>query len=534
MRDSLLLSHGKNFAWLRNIDWSRRSAKDAIVIGGAAILTVVALAGSQFSDNFLIFLQRHDDWYLDDMIMASFVVNIGLVIFAFRRLRELSSEIGARGNAERESHRLAHHDPLTGLADRRLFDQTLEETLQCLDPHGRAALLMLDLDGFKGVNDTHGHVAGDRALLAVSKMLAAQLRDATLARLGGDEFAIVVPHIESRDAVAALAYRIVAGFSEPFRLGGVSASVSLGVSIGIVVAPDDGVNPDLLARRADLAMYRAKAEGRSLVCFYDSDMEVFAERKARIETDLRRAVEADTFVPYYQPLVSLNGNQIIGFESLARWGGTGEPLLPDQFIPLAEETGLILQLGDQLLRKSCIDARTWPDDLFLTFNISGVQLCDSGLGLRILSILAQTGFNPKRLELEITETALVKSTDVAREVIDHLRAAGVSIALDDFGTGYATLSQLMSLHFDKIKIDRSFVQRLGKDPESLVIVRAIVGIANGFGLCTVGEGVESEEQRICLHDNGCVEGQGYLFSKAIPASEVGVFLNSHRGTSRAA
>ena len=271
-------------------------------------------------------------------------------------------------------------------------------------------------------------------------------------------------------------------------------------------------------------MYHAKGEGRSLVSFFKPEMEALAERKARILGKLREAVAANTFVPHYQPLVSLDGDRIVGFEALARWGGGGEMLTPDQFIPLAEELGLIVQLGDQLLRKACLDAAAWADDLYLAFNISGVQLSDPNLGLRILSILSQTGFNPRRLELEITETALVKSTDVARKVIDELRGVGVSIALDDFGTGYATLSQLMSLHFDKIKIDRSFVQRIGKDAESLVIVRAIVGLAKGFQLSTVAEGVEREDQRICLQDNGCVEGQGYLFSKAVPADEVARLL----------
>jgi diguanylate cyclase (GGDEF)-like protein len=436
--------------------------------------------------------------------------------------------MGARGRAELEALRLANHDALTGLPNRRSFAQTLEETLGRLEPGERAALLMLDLDGFKAVNDRHGHAAGDRVLLEVGGMLTGMLSNATLARMGGDEFAIILPEMESHDSVAALARRIVAGFVEPFAIG--NASVSLGVSIGIVVAPDDGASPDVLVRRADLAMYRAKAEGRSLISFFEPEMETLVERRVRMERDLRQAVAAETIVPHYQPLVSLHGNRIIGFEALARWGGAGEPLFPDQFIPLAEETGF----GDQLLRRACLDAKTWPRDLFLAFNISGVQLRDPDAGLRILSILEQTGLDPRRLELEITETALVKSTEVARKIVDELRAVGVSIALDDFGTGYATLTQLMSLHFDKIKIDRSFVQRLGKDPESLVIVRAIVGLAKGFGLTTVGEGVEREDQRACLEDNGCSEGQGYLFSKAVAGSEIAALLHEQRATSRAA
>lgn len=512
--------------------WSRRDVKEAIIIFGMALFVFIVAAQTQLYETLDAYFMEHDDWHLDDVLIVSAVMSIALVIYGYRRFKDLSNEMKARGRAETEAQRLARHDPLTGLPNRRFFGQTLEEALRHLGPGKHAAVMMLDLDGFKAVNDAYGHAEGDRALLAVSGLLSGMLPDGALARMGGDEFAVVVPEAESRESVAALARRIVAGFTAPFVLG--DAFVPLGVSIGIVVAPDDGGSPDILLRRADLAMYRAKAEGRSLVSFYDPEMEAMAARKARMERDVRRAVANDTIVPHYQPLVSLNGNRIIGFEALARWVGEGERLFPDQFIPLAEETGLITQLGDQLLMKACRDAATWPHDLFLAFNISGIQLCDPGLGLRILSILAQTGLDPRRLELEITETALVKSNDAARKIVDQLRAVGVTIALDDFGTGYATLTQLTSLHFDKIKIDRSFVQRLGKDPESLVVVRAIIGLAKGFGLTTVGEGVEVEDQRACLQDNGCAEGQGYLFSKAVPAAEIAGLLSGQSGTPKAA
>jgi diguanylate cyclase (GGDEF)-like protein len=512
--------------------WSRREMKEALLIFGVTLVVFIIVAQTQLFEKLNDYLLAHDNWHLDDLLLVSSIVSIALVIYGYRRFSDLSNEMRARSKAEIEAQRLARHDPLTGLPNRRFFGLTLDEVLRDLGPGKHAAVMMLDLDGFKAVNDTHGHAEGDRALLAVSGLLSGMLPDGVLARMGGDEFAIIVRELKSHDSVAALARRIAAGFTEPFVIG--EASVSLGVSIGIVVVPDDGDKPEILLRRADLAMYRAKAEGRSLFSFYDPEMEAFVERKARIERDVRRAVADDTIVPHYQPLVSLNGNRIIGFEALARWTGEGERLFPDQFIPLAEETGLISQLGDQLLTKACRDAATWPNDLFLAFNISGIQLCDPGLGMRILSIVAQTGFDPRRLELEITETALVKSNDAARKIVDQLRSAGVTIALDDFGTGYATLTQLMSLHFDKIKIDRSFVQRLGKDSESLVVVRAIVGLAKGFGLTTVGEGVEEEDQRACLEDNGCAEGQGYLFSKAVPAIEVSGLLSGQNGTARAA
>jgi diguanylate cyclase (GGDEF)-like protein len=532
---SVLSRRCKRFSALPHIDWSRRDVKDAVIIFGTAIVGFIVVTQTELYEAIDAFLLKHDDWHLDDLIMISSIMSIALIIYGYRRIKDLSNMMYARGSAELEAHRLARHDALTGLPNRRFFGHTLEEALRDLKQGERAAILMLDLDGFKAVNDTLGHAEGDRALLAVGGMLSGLLHNATLARMGGDEFAIVVPQMESHESVAALARRIVAGFLEPFAIG--KASVSLGVSIGIVVAPDDGLSPDVLVRRADLAMYRAKAEGRSLISFYSPEMEALADSRARMDRELRRAVAADTIVSHYQPLVSLKDNRIIGFEALARWGGEGEPLLPDQlpdqFIPLAEEIGLISQLGDQLLRKACVDAKTWPCDLFLAFNMSGVQLRDPSVGLRILSILMQTGFDPRRLELEITETVLVKGTKIAQKIIDELRMAGVRIALDDFGTGYSTLTQLSSLHLDKIKIDQSFVQRLGRDPKSQVIVRAVLALAKGFGVTSVAEGIEREDQLACLQDNGCSEGQGNLFGKSVPAIEIAALLSSQL-TTRAA
>ena len=250
------------------------------------------------------------------------------------------------------------------------------------------------------------------------------------------------------------------------------------------------------------------------------------ERRIQIERELRLAIASDGIVPHYQPLVSLNGNRIIGFEALARWkNGDLGFVAPDLFIPIAEETGLINALGDRLFRRACVDAVAWPPGLVLAFNVSPVQLRDPTLGLRLLSILAQTGFSPRRLEIEITESALVENIGVAQIVIDQLREGGVRIALDDFGTGYATLSQLLSFHLDKIKIDRSFVSRLDKSEDSQVIVRAILGLAKGFGLTTTAEGVEDAGQLAYLKANGCTEGQGYLFSRAIPAADITALLS---------
>jgi predicted signal transduction protein with EAL and GGDEF domain len=313
-------------------------------------------------------------------------------------------------------------------------------------------------------------------------------------------------------------------------------TAEFGAGIGISVAPNDGTDPGELVRRADRALYRAKAAGRSSVCFFEPEMDARVERRMQIERELRSAVAADVIVPHYQPLVSLDGgNRIVGFEALARWESKSLGYIgPDVFIPIAEEIGLMPLVSRQLLRRACLDAAAWPSTFTLAFNISPVQLRDPTVGLRILSILAETGFSPHRLEIEITETALVENLAVAQAIIDELRAAGIRVALDDFGTGYSTLSQLLSFRLDKIKIDRSFVSRLNESSDGQVIVRAILGLAKGFGLTTTAEGIEDAVQLEYLKANGCTEGQGYLFSKAIPAADVAALLNCRPYTSVAA
>jgi diguanylate cyclase (GGDEF)-like protein len=438
---------------------------------------------------------------------------------------KLQMEITARVTAETEARKLARHDPLTGLPNRRFFAEKLDDTLHGMESsRGQTAVLMLDLDGFKAINDIYGHAAGDQALIECAERMGSVIRSGTmLARVGGDEFAIILPNMASLDEPAGLARRIVGAIADPFMIG--TAATRLGIGIGIAVAPDDGREHDELVRRADLALYGAKAIGQSTIRFFEPEMDALVDRRMRMEQELRNAVAAKTIVPYYQPLVSLAENRIIGFEALARWQSEESGIIPpDVFIPIAEECGVIGELGDQLLRRACRDARTWPADITLAFNISAVQLRDTTLGLRILSILGETGFDPRRLEIEITESALVENIDMAQRVIDQLRRSGIRIALDDFGTGYATLAQLQTLNLDKIKIDRRFVDRVVKDKESLVIVRAILGLASGFGLTTTAEGIEEDEQRVCLQANGCLEGQGYLFSEAVPASNIPALL----------
>jgi diguanylate cyclase (GGDEF)-like protein len=479
------------------------------------------------------FAIEYREWEIDNLIFDVFVLSIGFAIFSYRRVKELAVEMKGRRSAELEAKKLSRHDPLTGLPNRRFFVEAFSDVLLTTTTYSRSAVLMLDLDGFKAINDAYGHAVGDGVLIEFAQRVSEIMRaGAVLIRVGGDEFSVIVPNIKSLDGPTALARRITAAVAEPFLIGNISTSV--GVGIGIAVAPTHGMDPELLVQRADRALYRAKAEGHSCIRFFEPDMDAHVERRIAIENELRAAVAAKIIVPYYQPVVAFEGRRVIGFEALARW--KSEKLgwvAPDVFITVAEEIGIINELGDQLLRQACLDARTWPPDLTLAFNISAIQLRVPTIGLRILAILAETGFNPRRLELEITETALVDNIKVAQNVTSQLRQAGVRIALDDFGTGYATLSQLLSLKLDRIKIDRSFVNCLGKDKESTTIVRAVLGLAHGFELETTAEGVENDKQLASLIAEGCLEGQGYLFSKAVPAYEVQSLLENQESNTKA-
>jgi diguanylate cyclase (GGDEF)-like protein len=508
------------------------ATRDAYLLLGFASLLFAVAHIYELPPHLLQFGLDNADTEIDDLIFVIFTLSVASIVYGLRRYRDLAREVKRRISAEVEALKLARHDPLTGLPNRRFFEEQLEQYLNDVSAAGatkQTAVLMLDLDGFKTINDSYGHAMGDKALCEFARRVSSIMRaDAFFARVGGDEFTIIMPTIPSVEDPAILARRIVTAIAEPFVLDQVTAEC--GVGIGIAVAPNDGLHAEELLKRADRALYRAKAAGRSSVRFFEPEMDSHVERRIQVERDLRKAIASESIVPHYQPLVSLDdGNRIIGFEALARWqNGDAGFVAPDVFIRVAEDTGLIGALGDQLFRRACLDATSWPPNFLLAFNVSPVQLRDPTLGLRLLTILGQTGFSPRRLEIEITESALVENIGVAQRVIDELRQAGVRIALDDFGTGYATLSQLLSFHLDKIKIDRSFVARLDDTEDSQVIVRAILGLAKGFGLTTTAEGVEDPRQLAYLKANGCTEGQGYLFSKAVPATGISALLKETR------
>jgi diguanylate cyclase (GGDEF)-like protein len=389
------LTHGSNFVHRTGNKAAllRPATFDALVISIFCATGFLVEYYYDLAPKLFQFALDYEEWEIDNLIFVVFVMSIGLAIFSYRRVKELAVEMKARRNAELEAKKLARHDPLTGLPNCRFFVETLGEVLSTTTADSWSAVLMLDLDGFKSINDAYGHAIGDQTLIEFAHRISAVTRSAAvLTRFGGDEFAIIVPNIKSLDDPTALARRIVAAVAEPFLIGRISTSV--GVGIGIAIAPSDGMNPEVLVQRADRALYRAKSEGHSCIRFFEPDMDAHVERRIAIETELRAAVAAQIIVPYYQPVVAFQGRRIVGFEVLARWHSNKLGwVAPDVFITVAEEIGIISKLGDQLLRQACIDARAWPPELTLAFNISAVQLRDPTIGLRVLAILAETGFS---------------------------------------------------------------------------------------------------------------------------------------------
>jgi diguanylate cyclase (GGDEF)-like protein/PAS domain S-box-containing protein len=421
----------------------------------------------------------------------------------------------------------ADHDALTGLPNRRAFYERIEDQLARANRLGGSfAVLLVDLDRFKPVNDAHGHTAGDSVLCEVAGRIGTVIRRGdAVARLGGDEFAVIS---ETRGRAGAdwagkLAQRIISAVRAPIATAG--TVIELGASIGIAQFPSDGASAESLLHAADVAMYRAKNEGRGGYRFFEQAMDIEMREKAALEADLRAAIAAGEIRPYYQPLMSLRDNRLLGFEILARWQHPKRGAVsPDIFIPLAERVGLISELTYALLREAGRDAKNWPQHLSLSLNISPLQLANDQLPVELLAVLTEVGFPPGRLEVEITENALVSDLEAAKSVLSSLQNLGIRIALDDFGTGYSSLHHLRELQFDKLKIDRSFVQSMCSDPESAKIVSAILGLASSLGLPTTAEGIEDQEVLRKVIEGGAEYGQGHLFGRALPASEVALLV----------
>jgi diguanylate cyclase (GGDEF)-like protein/PAS domain S-box-containing protein len=437
-------------------------------------------------------------------------------------------DITERRRAEERITHLAHYDALTDLPNRTLFHERLKTELAHAAPDRPLAVLYIDIDEFKSVNDSLGHMIGDQLLKSVAASLAACTRKSDfVARLGGDEFAIVQTGIEDTDDVMKLVSRIFHAIRSPYQCLG--HQLTTDASIGIALAPQDGSDIDQILKNADLAMYAAKAAGRRTYRFFEADMEAEVRARRSLEIDLRQALVDGGFEVHYQPLLSLETNTVTGCEALVRWRHAERGMIsPAEFVPLAEDTGLINQLGEWVLTTACKEAATWPGNVTLAVNVSPVQFKTGTLALKVMAALSASGLPASRLELEITEAVLIRDDEAALAVLHDLRAIGVRIALDDFGTGYSSLSYLQRFPFDKIKIDRCFISDIAEPKGSACIVQAVVNIAAERRMTTTAEGVETEQQRELLRDLGCSEIQGYLFSAPKPAAEIRPMLQADR------
>ncbi|WP_181703295.1 putative bifunctional diguanylate cyclase/phosphodiesterase [Chthonobacter albigriseus] len=430
--------------------------------------------------------------------------------------------------AQRAAEELARHDALTGLPNRRTFSAALTSAIG--DPDGTdtgSYVLLIDLDRFKPVNDTYGHAAGDQVLCEVSRrLLRLAGPDDMVARLGGDEFAILCrpgSRSDILETAKGFAEQIIASSRTPISVGDIA--VEIGASVGIALCSTDGADADEVLRAADVAMYRAKQGGRNTYRNFEPLMDEERKTRAKLEEDVRAGLLSGAIEPYYQPLLDLRSGHIKGFEILARWNDEARgSVSPDLFIPVIEQLGLADELATRMLSRACQDTRDW--DVELSLNISPLQLQDPFLPTRILAVLTRENFPPSRLEIEVTETALMGDVDRARHVLSEFRGLGISVALDDFGTGYSSLNHLRELKFDRLKIDRSFIMTMADNPESEKIVDAVLGLAESLGIAVVAEGIENEVARAKLAGRGCEFGQGYLFSRPVPADQARVLVES--------
>ncbi|MHA6719278.1 putative bifunctional diguanylate cyclase/phosphodiesterase [Sphingomonas sp. RS6] len=495
-------------------------AEAAIVTVGGVLFASWASIVHPF-ETVVAFLMSFGKWPVDEIFFTFSLSAFALFAIALRRAGELAGEMANREAAEARALSLARHDPLTGLANRRVLQDSLPTLVAAAEAAARqCTLLCIDLDHFKPINDVYGHETGDRVLGEVATRLSQIAKGELVARTGGDEFVMAVLQEHGSDAAARLAGRVIQSLSAPYRIG--DRRLEIGASVGIARSPLDASSAEDLLRAADVAMYESKRSGRGTYHFFRSDMDERLRTRAAIEADLRDAIENGEIVPYFQPVISLADDRVLGFEALARWHhpvrGT---IAPDTFIPVAEDLGLIDMLSVRILRDGCIAAREWAPDATLSINISPVQLRDPWLAVRLLAVLTDTGFPPGRLIIEVTENAIIDDIPAVAELFESLRRTGIRIALDDFGKGYSSLSHLRLLHFDHLKIDGSFVRTVAS-PESQKIVKAVAGLGKALGMPVTAEGVETAAAAELLRSLGCEQAQGYFYGTPAPAGALGV------------
>jgi diguanylate cyclase (GGDEF)-like protein len=513
------------------VTWYRgksRSYIDLLLVAAMVAPLYVYLLQIDAFDAVFDWSRSHEDWEIDELFALAFCLGLIAIVFSWRRLVDLRREMKRRREAEAAAHRLARHDALTGLPNRRSFLEEFPRWTDHLLEDEICALFVVDLDHFKPINDLYGHRLGDEVLRVIAGRLSEIVEaDGLVARLAGDEFGILLRCHRGDDAPLRLARRIVHSLPKPIALA--SLSVEVGVSVGGTIYDSqcdtgglgrrDGSAVETAMRQADMAMYRAKTEGRGMYRFFDAAMDERLQERVQLEREIKSAIARGEIVPYYQPLVDLNTRKTIGHEILARWKHpTRGLLLPELFIPIAEDTNTIGDLTYSVLSQAVRDDKGQPGETFLSLNLSPRQFADPWLSQKILAILTDAGFPPKRLEIEITETAVVRRLDEAKATLRSLRNLGIRIALDDFGTGYSGLHHLRELSLDTLKIDRSFIMQMLEKPEEAKIVKAILGLGHSLGLHTTAEGIETKEVLDQLISLGCDTGQGFLFGKAEPAA----------------
>ena len=456
-------------------------------------------------------------------LKMAFILNIAIILFGWRRSKDLREALEAHEQAERAAHRNANTDHITGLANRRELMHTLGETLGA---KRTGVLLLLDLDHFKRVNDLHGHMVGDQLLKAIADELrGAAPETACCARVGGDEFAVLLEGI-SPEGAEEIGKLLLARLSTPFRIGNIEAQVSSSIGLATI---DHGGSEESALHRSDVSLYAAKAAGRNCLAWFDEKMERELSTRLKLEEDIRRGIDAGEFVPFFQPLIDLSTKELVGFEALARWKTRSGLLEPEAFLEAAEKTGLIGPLSMSVMEQALTEAKSWPPHLKIAVNVSPIQFRDPTLASQIVKLLATTGFPASRLEIEITEGSLLEDRAQVTTILQSLKNLGISISLDDFGTGYASLSQLHTLPVDRIKIDKSFINTMVKSERTSAIVNTIASLGHKLNVPITAEGVETEAIRGELSKLGCTEAQGWLFGRAVSADTVNSFLQMGGG-----
>ena len=494
-----------------------RAARDATVLAVVGVLLFVGFLQFDFYEELDGFLARHEFVQLDEVLLALLIAGVLGFVFGYRRLRDLQNEVAHRSRAERDVSWIAAHDPLTRLPNRVGLKQEIER-LRASDKAGKPHMSMvIDVQGFRYINDIYGNETSDEILVNIADRLREIFVGCYLFRLGGDQFYAALEGSQTKDW-EKLARRAIKQISAPILVNERYYEVS--AYIGMARYPDDAANIKYLLRCALSAVSSAKKEHSGEPKWFDPAIDEATAKYAELDKQLRAALKSGEVRPYYQPMIDLTSGRIVGFEALARWrrpDGTFVP--PSEFIPLAEETGMIGELSDVLFRQACRDAAKWPRTVRLSFNVSPAQFSNRSFGRNMLETLAETGLSPQQLEVELTESMFVKDVQLVSAMLEELRGAGAHIAIDDFGTGYSSLSQLSRLRFDKLKIDRSFVSSFLDDARQAMIIRAMIGLGRGLGMRTIAEGIEEASQAETLQLLGCHQGQGFLFSRAVPAEQ---------------